>query len=113
MTLAGDAYQHARCFLFADRERGFSVNPADTEMVTMNEPLAQSRCLLRHIRDYGTECYLCKINASQRSSDLQRAMLACSGIDVIPVIKAKCYVAVLLDFKNHDVLQGMDGASAH
>ena len=29
---------------------------------------------------------------------------------MIPVIKTKCYVAVLLHFKNHNVFQGVDGS---
>ena len=40
-------------------------------------------------------------------------MLACPGVDMIPVVKTKRYVAVLLDLKNHDVLQGVDGARTH
>ena len=73
-------------------------------MITMNKPFAQSRRRLCHPRYNGSDRNLRKINARQRLLDLQRPMLACPGVDMIPVVKTKCYVAVLLDFKNHDVL---------
>ena len=79
----------------------------------MNESLAQRRRRLCHPRDHGTDCNLRIINANQRLLHLQRPMLACLGVDMIPIIKTECYVAVLLDFKNHDVLQGVDGARTH
>ena len=82
-------------------------------MITMKKPLAQRRRRLFHPRYNGTDCNLRKINASQRLIDLQRPMLACLGIDMIPVVKTKRHVAVFLYFKNHNVVQGVDGSRLH
>jgi hypothetical protein len=72
-------------------------------MITMKEPLAQHRRRFFHHRHNGTDGNLAQINAGQRLIDLQRPMLARLGIDVVPVVKTKRHVAVLLHFKNHNV----------
>ena len=82
-------------------------------MITKEKPLAQRRGRLYDPRYYGTDYNLHIINASERLIDLQRPMLACLGIDMIPVVKTKGHVAVLLYFKNYNVVQGVDGSRLH
>ena len=73
-------------------------------MITKEKPLAQDRRHLLHHRHDRADLNLRKINASQRLIDLQRPVLPCFRIDVIPVVKAKCHVAVFLDLKNNHVV---------
>src|SRR5665647_483666 len=46
---------------------------------------------------------LCKINAGKRLIDLKCPWLASFEINMIPIVQTKCYIAVLLNLKHHDV----------
>ena len=70
-------------------------------MFTIKEPLSQHRLCLIHHWHHRTNCTLRKINAGHRLINLQRSRSAGPGINVIPVVKTKCHVAIFLDFKDH------------
>jgi len=73
-------------------------------MSTINQSLARNR--MGHVRNSGNrfDLTLFEINAGQRLFNLKWAGMTSLRINVIPIIKAKCDVAVLLDFENNGAI---------
>ena len=109
LTFAGDAHEHTRPPLDADSKWRFRVESPQPKMFTVKEPLAQHRLCLFHHRHHRTNRTLRKINAGHRLVNLQWSRLAGLGINMVPVVKTKCHVAILLHFKNHHVAQRVNG----
>ena len=105
LAVTGETHQHARGSFGADSKWRFGTEPPQPEMFTFKKPLAQHRLQLIHHWHHRTNCLLCKINAGHRLINLQRSMLAAPGINMVPVVKAKCHIAVFLYFKDHHVAQ--------
>ena len=70
----------------------------------MKESLAfHWRCRLYRGRNQTGHTTSRKVNAGKRLIDFERPRLACLGINMVPVVQAKRYVAVLLNLEHHDV----------
>ena len=98
-----DAYQHARQIRRAHSERRPSAQAPQPEMFALKESLAFHRgCGLYH-RRYETDRPFRKINEGYRLIDLESPRLSCLRINMIPVLQAKRYVAILLNLEHDKV----------
>src|ERR1700677_837368 len=110
LTIAAEAHQHARSSFGTDSRWRFCLEPPQPEMFTIKEPLSQHRLQLIYHWHHRTNWPLRKINAGYRLINLQGSELASLGINMIPVVKAKRYVAIFLHFKDHHVAKRMNSS---
>ena len=103
LTSAGGTYQHARHALAANDKGGLSAQAPQPERLAMKEPLPLDRRLRLHHGRHETCRTVYKVNTGKRLVDLECSRLSCLCVNMAPVIKAKCNVAVLLNLKHYDV----------
>jgi hypothetical protein len=75
----------------------------------MKESLTPCRRVLQHHRRHWTDRAFVEVDAGNRLLDLERSRLARLGVDPIPVVQAKCDVAIFLHFEHHHVVERVNG----
>ena len=112
LSLADNANQHPRRAHRADCERRLPAVPPYREMFTTKESLSPYRQNFLLHRRHRTDCDLLEIDAGNRLLNLQRSMLACPGVDAIPVVQTKRDIAVFLHLEHHKAAERVNGPSS-
>jgi len=108
---AFDAHQHPRLIFGANMEWHRALETPQSEMRTIDEPLAHGWLNRFHHRSDGLDGPLREVDAGQRRLGLQRARVAGFRIDMVPVIEPERNVAIFLNLEHHDAIaKRMNGA---
>ena len=113
MGFAGEANEYPWRVYLAGRKWRVTADSPDAEMLAFYKLLPQDRGHLLDHRWERRDGALVEIDADERLIDLQRPMLTCLGIDVVPVVEAKRHVTVFLHFKDDHVVQRVNRARPH
>src|ERR1700722_6904112 len=100
MGFAGEANEYPRRVCFAGFKWRVTADSPDAEMLAIYKLLPQDRGHLLDHRWERRDRTLVDIDAGECLIDLQRPRLARLGIDVVPIVEAKCHIAVFLHFKD-------------
>src|ERR1035441_5469734 len=73
-------------------------------MFTIKESFALHGSGAHHNGSHEATIVVCKINTGKRLIDLEWLRLTGLCVDMAPVIKAECHIAVLLNLKNYDIV---------
>ncbi len=101
----GETDQHSGELRCAQDKRQSPADSYDPKVIAINEALPQDGLRLLDPGSGRLDGALRKIDAGHCLIHLKRPPAARPGVQMVPVIKPKCHVAVLLYFKNHHIAQ--------
>src|SRR5664279_1179872 len=96
--------QHERLCRRSNGELALPKESPQQEGMAIEESLALNRCGSFDERRDQTTIARSELNAGKSLINLQRPRLFCLRVDMAPIVKSKCHIAILLNLENHDIV---------